>query len=163
MIEILSLQSQTGTGSPSSSRAADTAAEGGGGPLLAGCVPQRWPPVRPFPLCFSPLWKWVLSPCSSSILWGCASCCQRKISHLQGTQNPKGHDTAVLILEVRSWRSPGTPFSKVPSPFEMSTLLSLLHWDPEELSENDLCLPNRREFLGQSGVTPASPTFSPFL
>lgn len=85
MIEILSLQSQTGTGSPSSSRAADTAAEGGGGPLLAGCVPQRWPPERPFPLCFSPLWKWVLSPCSSSILRGCASCCQRKISHLQGT------------------------------------------------------------------------------
>lgn len=51
--------------------------------------------------------------------------------------------------------------SSVSLPFEMSTLLSLLHWDTEELSKNDLCLPNRRGFLGQSGVTPASPTFSP--
>lgn len=91
LIEILSVQSQTGTGSPSSSRAAaQTAAEGsGGGRRLAGRGPQRWPPVCLFPLCFSLLWKWVLSPCSSGILWVCASCCQRKISHLQGTLREK--------------------------------------------------------------------------
>lgn len=46
-------------------------------------------------------------------------------------------------------------------PFKLSSLLCLLHWDTEELSKNDLCLPHRREVLGQSGVTPVSPTFSP--
>lgn len=163
MIEILSLRPRTGTGSPSSSRAAAaTAAEGsGGGPRLAGGVPQCRPPVHLFPLCFSPLWKWVLCPCGSSILWVCASCCQRKISHLQGTRNPEGHETAVLILEARSVTSPGTPSQRCPSPSKMSSLLSLLHWDTEELSKIDLGLPNRKEFLGQSGVTPASLTFSP--
>lgn len=38
-----------------------------------------------------------------------------------GHSNPKGHDTAVLILEVVS---PGTPFLKVISPFKVSNLLS---------------------------------------
>lgn len=37
----------------------------------------------------------------------------RGIVHQATHPNPQGHDTAVLILEVRSQRSPGTPGSKV--------------------------------------------------
>lgn len=46
-------------------------------------------------------------------------------------------------------------------PFKMSNLLSLLHRDTVEHFKSDFCLSNRRDFLGQSGVTPATPTFSP--
>lgn len=63
------------------------------------------------------------------------------------------------ILQIESQES--YAHHQVLLPFRMSNLLSLLHWDTEELSKNDLCLPNRRELLGQSRVTPASPTFSP--
>lgn len=65
----------------------------GSGPLLAGRVPQRWPPARLFPLCLPRLWEWVLSPRSSSILWVCASCRRGKISHLQGTLRKRPPET----------------------------------------------------------------------
>lgn len=45
---------------------------------------------------------------------GCVPPAARGKSRIsKGTQNPKGHDTAVLILEGRRRRRPGTSFSKV--------------------------------------------------
>lgn len=85
------------------------------------------------------------------------------IIHQLLTKTPR-----VTIRQCSSWRWGVWGVQELlsqtwPSPFKMSNLLSLLHWDTEELSRNDLCLPNGREFLDQSGEIPASPTFSPFL
>lgn len=58
----------------------------------------------------------------------------------------------VLILELRG---PGAMISRQPLPFRKFTLLFNLHLDTEELSDDDLCLLNRSEFLVENWTDPS--------